>query len=190
MRAGGERQAAHLTRMQASARYFGYRFDAAEAVKALDAVGAGLRVRLGLGPDGKFSIASGVLAPLTEPVKVFIAHDATRADGLFLRHKTSVRARYDAAWREAEARGGFDCLFFNERDELTEGGRCNVFVKVDGRWCTPPLSAGVLPGIMRAAMLADPAWDAQERTITRRMFTEATKIIVCNSLRGALTATL
>ena len=123
-------------------------------------------------------------------MKVFIAATPTQADDLFLRHKTSVRGRYDAAWRDAESRGAFDCLFFNERDELTEGGRSNVFVKVDGRWCTPSLSCGVLPGIMRAAMLSDPAWDAQERMITRAMLEASPQIVVCNSLRGAIAATL
>ena len=31
-----------------------------------------------------------------------------RSNNLFLRHKTSIRARYDAAWRNAEAQGAFD----------------------------------------------------------------------------------
>ena len=193
---GCVRRSAHLARMLESAAYFGYPFDMEDAIAALDAACAGLapglqfRVRLALGPDGRFSVSSGQLTQLAEPVKLFIAGEATQADDLFLRHKTSVRARYDAAWREAEARGGFDCLFFNERGELTEGGRSNVFIKLDGRWCTPPLSAGVLPGVMRATLLADPAWDAQERTITREMLARATEIAVCNSLRGALAATL
>jgi para-aminobenzoate synthetase/4-amino-4-deoxychorismate lyase len=193
---GCERRAAHLARMQASAAYFGYPFDPAKAVAVLDAACADMdpeqrfRLRLALAPDGTLSITSGVLATLDEPVKVFIASAATGADDLFLRHKTSVRARYDAAWRDAESRGGFDCLFFNERDELTEGGRSNVFVKVDGRWCTPPLSCGVLPGIMRAAMLGDPAWNAQERVITRAMLDASPQIVLCNSLRGAIAATL
>jgi para-aminobenzoate synthetase/4-amino-4-deoxychorismate lyase len=188
--AGGARRAQHLARLQASAQYFGYPFDADAAHAALDAPGLGQRIRLGVGPDGALSVTSGALAPLTEPVKVFLADQATRSDALFLRHKTSARARYDAAWRDAEARGGFDCLFFNERDELTEGGRSNVFVQIDGRWYTPPLAAGVLPGIMRAALLADPAWNAQERSITRAMLGQATEIVVCNALRGPLKATL
>ena len=79
------------------------------------------------------------VAALTQPVALLLAPDTTQADELFLRHKTSVRTRYDAAWRAAEAEGAFDTLFFNERGELTEGGRSNVFVQVDGRWCTPPL---------------------------------------------------
>ena len=81
-------------------------------------------------------------------------------------------------------------LFFNERGELTEGGRSNVFVKLDGCWHTPPLSCGLLPGVQRAAMLADPAWNAQETIITRAMLARAEAIVVCNALRGALPAKL
>ena len=141
-----------------------------------------------LAADGTLDTQSSALAPLTEPVGLLLAADATRSDELFLRHKTSVRARYDEAWRAAEAARCFDTLFFNERDELTEGGRSNVFVKIDGRWWTPPLACGVLPGIMRAAVLADPAWQAAERTITRTMLAAADDIMVCNALRGALRA--
>ena len=133
---------------------------------------------------------SGALSALPETVNILLAPDATTADDLFLRHKSSVRARYDAAWRAAEAQGGFDMLFFNERGELTEGGRSNVFVRLDGRWHTPPLSCGLLPGVQRAAMLADPAWNAQETIITRAMLAQAEAIVVCNALRGALPAQL
>eukprot|EP00004_Rigifila_ramosa_P027703 TRINITY_DN9114_c0_g2_i1.p1 TRINITY_DN9114_c0_g2~~TRINITY_DN9114_c0_g2_i1.p1 ORF type:complete len:127 (+),score=19.10 TRINITY_DN9114_c0_g2_i1:3-383(+) len=123
-------------------------------------------------------------------VNVMLAPDTTTAGDLFLRHKSSVRARYDAAWRAAEAQGGFDMLFFNERGELTEGGRSNVFVQLDGRWHTPPLSCGLLPGVQRAALLADPAWNAQETIITRAMLARAEAIVVCNALRGAMPAQL
>jgi para-aminobenzoate synthetase/4-amino-4-deoxychorismate lyase len=109
---------------------------------------------------------------------------------LFLRHKTSIRSRYDAAWRAAEARNGFDTLFFNEKGELSEGGRSNVFVRLDGRWITPPLACGLLPGVMRAVMLAAPEWNAIEGVITRQMLLNADEIVVCNALRGPLRATL
>ena len=193
--AGVRHRARHLARLEGSAAYFGYAFDRAAAAQAIDAACATLpagehRLRLALSPDGTLNMQSGALAALEQPVKVFLAEGAMPANELFLRHKTSVRAQYDAAWREAQARGGFDMLFFNERGELTEGGRSSVFVQVDGRWLTPPLSCGLLPGIMRAVVLADPAWNAVETPITRAMLARAQGLMVCNALRGALAATL
>jgi para-aminobenzoate synthetase/4-amino-4-deoxychorismate lyase len=187
----------HLKRLAASAGYFGFSWDAAAANAYLDTACAMLapesqayRLRLALSPSGAFSVQHAPLTPLTEPVKVLLAADTTSADDLFLRHKTSIRTRYDAAWRDAEAQGAFDSLFFNERGELTEGGRSNVFVRVDGRWLTPPLSSGLLPGVMRGVLLDDPDWNAQEAVITRAMLEGADDIVLCNALRGAMRATL
>lgn len=193
---GCRQQARHLARLSASARYFGFAWDESQAIAALQAACAArtddlpFRLRLALAHDGVFSVQSGALTPLPATATVMLAPEATASGDLFLRHKSSVRARYDAAWRAAEAQGCFDMLFFNERGELTEGGRSNVFVKLDGRWHTPPLSCGLLPGVQRAAMLADPAWDAQESVITHAMLASAQQIVVCNALRGAVVAQL
>mgnify|MGYP000318309038 CR=1 FL=1 len=182
-----------MARIDRSAAYFGFAFDRGAALaaigKACGELGDGVfRMRFALMQDGGLSVQAAPLAALEEPVKVLLAPDATRSDDLFLRHKTSVRSRYDAAWRDAEAQGAFDTLFFNERGEMTEGGRSNVFVKLEGRWFTPPLSSGALPGVMRSVMLADAAWAASERVITREMFVSAQEIVVCNALRGPLRA--
>jgi para-aminobenzoate synthetase/4-amino-4-deoxychorismate lyase len=77
-------------------------------------------------------------------------------------------------------------LFCNVEGELTEGARSNVFLKLDGRWYTPPLSSGVLPGIMRTVLLADSAWNAEERRLFPDDLRRAQEIVVCNALRGAL----
>ena len=81
-------------------------------------------------------------------------------------------------------------LFFNQQGELTEGGRSNVLLLLDGCWYTPPLSAGLLPGVMRAVLMADPQWALQERRLTRDDLIRADKIMVCNSLRGAVAAVI
>ncbi|HEX9172081.1 MAG TPA: chorismate-binding protein, partial [Telluria sp.] len=193
---GCRHQQLHLARMAASARYFGFPFDAGAAGAALEAAcaalapGARYRLRLALSDAGQLTIQSAPLSPITEPVGLLLADDAVLADDLFARHKTSIRGRYDAAWRAAEQQGAFDTLFFNERGELAEGGRSNVFVRIGGRWITPPLSCGVLPGIMRAVLLAAPAWHATEGIVTRAMLAAADDIVVCNALRGPLRAYL
>ncbi|HJV53611.1 MAG TPA: aminodeoxychorismate synthase component I [Noviherbaspirillum sp.] len=186
----------HLQRLQASAHYFGFSCDEARLRAVLraacDAFPAGVphRMRLALRRDGSCDLQSAPLAPLSEPVRVLLAPEPVASHDVFLRHKTSVRARYDAAWRAAEAQGAFDMLFRNTDGELTEGGRSNVFVRLDGRWYTPPLSSGLLPGVMRAAILADATWNARERRLWPEDLLRAEEIVVCNALRGALRATL
>jgi para-aminobenzoate synthetase/4-amino-4-deoxychorismate lyase len=186
----------HLARLQASSAYFGYPFKTdlaragVQAACGVLAPGVPQRLRLALRPDGEVVVQTGALAPLAQPVRLLLADAPVESGDLFLRHKTSIRSRYDAAWRAAESAGAFDTLFFNERDELTEGGRSNVFVRIGGRWYTPPLSAGVLPGVMRGVLLDDPDWGAIEVPITRAMLLRAQEIVVCNALRGPLRAVL
>jgi para-aminobenzoate synthetase/4-amino-4-deoxychorismate lyase len=186
----------HLDRLAASCRYFGYPFETGAAraalIEACLAMTPGQlhRLRLSVLPSGEMAVQSAQLAPLSEPVVLLLASETTHSGDVFLRHKTGVRSRYDAAWRAAEARGAFDALFFNERGELTEGGRSNVFVRFGSLWFTPPLACGVLPGVMRAVLLAAPAWNASERVITRAMLEEADDIVVCNALRGPLRAVI
>ena len=69
-----------------------------------------------------------------------------------LRHKTSDRGFYDAARRGA---GVFEVVFFDGEGRLTEGSFTNVFVERDGRLLTPPLARGLLPGVLRARLIAE-----------------------------------
>lgn len=193
--AGGCRYLArHLQRLRGSAGYFGFAFDDDYLRNSVQASCAALpstgefRMRLALNQAGVCTIQTAPLLPMQEPVKLLLAKQATDAHDLFLRHKTSVRKTYDDAWRAAETQGGFDMLFCNAEGELTEGGRSSVFVKLAGRWYTPPLSAGLLPGVMRAILLDDPAWDVHEQRLTLDDLRVADEIVVCNALRGVMRA--
>lgn len=184
----------HRQRMQASALTFGFPWRNADFDAAVSAACAALcgdgewRLKLSLDASGTFATQAAPLVAPTLPVAVLIASGRMRSTDPFLRHKTSVRRRYDEAWRQAEKEGAFDMLFFNERGELTEGGRSNVFVRRNGRWITPPLACGVLPGVMRGAMLRDPAWNAAEGLLRIEDLRHAEALVVCNALRGAMPA--
>ena len=186
----------HLARLRKSAAYFDFKFDEAAIQRALQAACQNLgndgahRMRLALQASGEYQIQSAALMPLATPVKILLAAQPTAADDLFLRHKTTLRTAYDQAWRAAEQEGAFDQLFCNQSGQVTEGGRSTLFVKLNGVWCTPPLSAGVLPGIMRSVLLDDPTWNAQERNVTLDDLRQAEDIVVCSALRGVLPATI
>ena len=148
----------HLKRLAASADYFGFRYDETEVREAVEktvasAPPAPCRVRLALGKDGTVRVACTPLA--TEPDVVRVGLDDVPQDprDVFLFHKTSRRQRYeDARSRHADAD---DVLLINEHGEVTESTIANVAVRMNGRWVTPPIEAGLLPGIGRTVALDD-----------------------------------
>jgi para-aminobenzoate synthetase/4-amino-4-deoxychorismate lyase len=192
----------HLDRMQSSALALGIAFNrpTAKAVvenscSSLD-TGITFRLRLDLATNGDLSVSTGVLDSLNEPVKIFWAKDILSCNtemfsgDALLRHKVSNRSLYDLAWQTAVRLGGFDALFTNEQGFVTEGGRTSIFVKPQGRseWLTPPVFAGLLPGVMRATLLADPKLNAREANLTINDVSMADEIILTNALRGLIKA--
>ena len=191
----------HRERLAASARALGFAFDADDFDRLLGRAlppllatlptDAALRVRVALRSDGALNLTHAALDPLPPgPVRLRIAAEPLPAARPLAGHKTTLRAEYDAGIREAVAEGAFDTLFFSADGQLVEGGRTNVLVQLAGRWFTPPQAAGALPGVMRSVLLADPAWAASERRLTRADLDAAEAIVVCNALRGALPAVL
>ncbi len=184
----------HLARLLASATALGFAFHPEKAREQVNGICAGLepgldyRLRIAIDASGELQLQAAPVASLTEPVRVLLSPLTMSSDDPLLSHKTTLRRAYDDGWRHAESVGAFDSLFFNERGELTEGGRSNVFVRIGGQWSTPPLSAGVLPGVMRSVLLEDSAWQASERPITREELLAADELCVCNALRGVLRA--
>ena len=154
------------------------------------------RLRLDLDDHGVASYQIAPIRPLEGSVKIFWAKDilpdsskATFHSGnILLRHKVNIRDVYDQAWRLAEDCGGFDALFTNEQAYVTEGGRSSIFIKSGDRWLTPPVSAGLLPGVMRSIILNDPQWNAHEVNLTIDDVQNAKEIMLSNALRGLIPA--
>ncbi|QWD61511.1 bifunctional chorismate-binding protein/class IV aminotransferase [Polynucleobacter sp. MWH-UH25E] len=197
-----QRLESHLDRMQSSASALRISFDREKARAIILNTCARLdqdlrtRLRLDLDENGDLSAQCGTLDQINEPVKIFWAKDILSSDCVMnssnplLAHKVSDRALYDAAWQEAVKLGGFDALFVNEQGFVTEGGRSSVFIKPADRneWLTPPISSGVLPGVMRKALLTDPSINAREANLTIQDVLMAKEIMLSNALRGAIKA--
>lgn len=184
----------HCARLAASARYFGFGCDRNAIVLALQAHRAALargqkyKTRLLLGKRGQIELESSPVGEEQIPRFVLVSSQVTDSQDVFLRHKTTVRKLYDSELARAVEAGCFDALFFNERGELTEGARSNVFLKLDGNWYTPPLECGLLPGVMRQKLLDDPAYAAAERVLHAEDLARADKIVLTNAVRGAVEA--
>ncbi|MDF1860917.1 MAG: aminotransferase class IV [Verrucomicrobiales bacterium] len=81
--------------------------------------------------------------------------------GPFVRNERSLLAGYktinygdnEIAMRLAHEAGATEALFGNTRDQICEGTWSNIFISCGGKWLTPPLSSGCLPGVTRSIVL-------------------------------------
>jgi para-aminobenzoate synthetase/4-amino-4-deoxychorismate lyase len=176
----------HLDRMARSAAQLGMAFQADAARRALEGAVSGragpLRVRLTLDEAGEHRATAAPLPP--DPAHWTYAispHPVSRRDPIS-RHKTDWRDLYES---EIARLGTDEVLFLNEKGEVAEGARSNVFVRRGGKLLTPPLSAGALGGCLRAELLDSGA--CEEATLTPADL--AGEVYFGNSLRGLIPAT-
>ncbi|WP_417610995.1 aminodeoxychorismate synthase component I [Parasphingorhabdus sp.] len=176
---------AHLERMKASARALQYEFDRHAARNAIQAVtfhqDSAAMVRLHLGQSGALAIE---LKPLPQtpdgPVRCQLVPMQAEPQDFRLHHKTSDRRVYQV---EGLA-GGVHPIFVDGDGFVTEGAIWNVFVERDGKLLTPPLARGVLPGVLRAELLAS----GQAVEADLRAEDLADGFLLGNSVRGLVEA--
>ncbi|MDQ2186779.1 aminotransferase class IV [Alcaligenaceae bacterium A4P071] len=181
----------HMARLQASATALGYarpnaallaRVQAeAEALGDIDA--SAHRLRLLWSADGTVTLTAAALPALAPDPQVQWASTRLDSNALLLRHKTTHRPWYaaDTDWLTAHP-DVFDLLYLNERDELCEGTRSNVYLEIDGVWLTPAVASGCLPGVQRGALMYEGR--VKEATITPDLLKRATRLRLSNALRG------
>ena len=182
------RRSAHLARLAATCAAHRLPLDLAAVAALLDDACAArpsgryrLRLVAGAGaptlevspapPEG----AAVRLRPAIEPL------DADGPLGPVIRHKTTHRAHYDRLRRQA----GPDCddvICHNSRGELTECTRGNLALRIDGEWLTPAESSGLLPGTLRAELLA--RGRLRERLLMVDDLARAEELAFLNTLRG------
>lgn len=156
-----------------------------ESAKAPDR----LRIRLVLARNGAIAIGATPIEPIPPGTIWRVALARRRFDSRdpMLRHKTTRRALYEEELAQAvQNRAADEVLFLNERDELCESARGNLFVPSGGSLLTPPVSSGILPGTLRAHLLAQGR--AQEALL--RLSDLPRDFYLGNSVRGLVGATL
>jgi para-aminobenzoate synthetase / 4-amino-4-deoxychorismate lyase len=127
-----------------------------------------------------------LLEPTPPEVGVALATTPVASDCEALYYKTTARDIY--APHDAHNPGVFDTLLFNERDEITEFTRGNVVAEIDGRCITPPVACGLLPGVLRAELLARD--EIAEGKISRADLHRVAGLWFINSVRGMIPARL
>jgi len=178
----------HIARIAESARLFGFPFDRHAARNELQAatfrVAEARRVRLMLAPSGRMAIEIEPLFPTPGDFVDVAALPLPVDRGDFrLRHKTTDRGFYVDARNRART---FEVALVDPEGFVTEGSFTNIFTRGPGALLTPPLSRGLLPGVLRAELIANGS--AVEADL--RVEDLAEPFFIGNASRGLLPARL
>ena len=192
---GIARLEAHLARLGASAAELGFAFDRHAVRNALQAlcfdIAEPSKLRLLLARSGAHAIE---IAPLPEAfvraAKVALLPLPVSPGDWRLRHKTSDRGFYEEALLAAHAAGADEAVFVDAEARVTEGSFSNLFVErakgTGSVLLTPPASLGLLPGVLRGALLGEGR--AVEAEL--RIGDLAGGFLIGNALRGLIPAKL
>jgi para-aminobenzoate synthetase/4-amino-4-deoxychorismate lyase len=147
----------HLDRMRNSASDLGFNFDRHAARNELQAATFGRKqramARLLLSRSGAMAIQLKTYDdPAELPVRVAVRPLPVEPSDFRLRYKTTDRRFLDLTRQQA---GEYETVFVDPDGQLTEGSRTSLFVEREGKLLTPPLSRGLMPGILRAKLIEE-----------------------------------
>lgn len=179
----------HLKRLAHAAVFFNFPINLFIIEKKLQEYGSahplGLhKVRLLVFRNGNIEIESSEIEEIIGIQPVYLASQPIISQNDFLYHKTTQRQVYAPFKKQ----GFFDCLLWNERDELTEFTTGNLVLLINGEKLTPPLTSGVLAGIMRETLISK--GEISEKLLMRDDLNKAHKIWYINSVRGMIEVNL
>lgn len=178
----------HLDRLMASAAALDFKFNRHGARNELQAATFSRRTpalaRLLLSPTGTMAVEVRPIPRERTEATIKIVPLPVASDDYRLRYKTTDRAFYDRARIES---GADEVIFADAEGRLTEGSFTSLFVKRDdGLLVTPPLSRGLVPGVLRSKLIAE--GKAVEGDLRREDLTGGFQ--VGNMLRGLVKARL
>ena len=190
----------HLARLARSAGALGLELPAVAELReavgdVLAATGISegrLRITATSGPGGFSSarpegpatvvIAAEEAPPWSPHVAVITVPWPRNERGAVAGVKTTSYAENVVARRRAHAAGAGEAIFANTRGELCEGTGTNVFLVLEGRLVTPPLSVGCLAGVTRELTLE--ITDATTETVPLPALASADEAFLTSTTRN------
>ena len=184
----------HFERLRSSAAYFAFQFDEQRIREAIAGMldqrrDQRLRVRLTIAEDGTPCVGVTELetGSTTAVMRYVVSPTRLNSANPFLYHKTTRREVYDSEWRKYHEEVGADeVIYLNQDGALAEGSRTTIFVEKDGVLVTPPSEVGLLPGTLRAELLA--TGQAIEGRLCLEDMERAKSCYLGNSVRGLVRA--
>ena len=109
------------------------------------------RLRLLFANNGSFCVTHQKYVEIDQPAKLAIRHLADTYSGIIEKRYPYTNNLQLLA--EARRSGFDDFILINPDGVVAETAIANLVFQLKGEWITPPLSDGVLPGVMRALLI-------------------------------------
>ena len=125
--------------------------------------------------------------PIPSPASnalIFNAANPIYPRSLLAGHKTHNYMEVMHLLSHARAQAYYDCLRLDTNGHLAETATSNLFFLKDGRFHTPALDTGILPGVTRAVLLRDRDLQIVEGHFTPETLHEAEAVFVTNATSG------
>lgn len=177
----------HLTRLKNAAQHFGMRFGENYIRHMLKTTAENIawdkaRIKISIN-EASDEVAIFEFENDERDWKITLSKTIINIDNTWIYYKTTNRKIYDNEWQEYKAKGFDEVIYQNEKGELTEGSRTNIFIDFgDKKLATPPISCGLLNGILRQKLIESGV--AYEKILHPDDLNAAQHIYVGNSLRG------
>lgn len=175
----------HLKRLCDSAEYFNFRYNRDSIVnsitqRCLGLEGGKYRIRFLLDRDGRAEIQTTPIPDKNNFLVFDIATNAIDSKNVFAYHKTTFREVYEKAVKQHPECD--EVILVNEKGELSEGTTSNLLLRIHEQWFTPPVSSGLLGGVLRNYLVE--TGKVKERTLYIDDLENAKEIFFINSVRG------
>lgn len=134
-------------------------------------------------------ISPGELVPLPETYSLLGKYIYRDPRAFSFVHKTTSRADSYIAYKEANDAGFNDALFINEKNELIECSRANIFLVMDDKIITPELTTGILSGVTRNIILDICKKEniiLEEKKVNTLYLNRANDVFITNAIIGIM----
>ena len=171
----------HLERLTKASRYFAYPFDPKNLRQKIEAECRACdshqdyRLRISLIKSGEIELSRQILTPLSPSFcKAKLCLQEADLNQSFTYFKTTHRPHLSLGEQEK--------IYHNKSGELLETSIGNLVLKIAGKFYTPPIRLGILPGIYRQHLLE--TGQVEEKVLTVPDLDQAETIYGCNAVRG------
>lgn len=125
---------------------------------------------------------------------VLIAKKLSRdPNSVSFRHKTTSRADSYVSYKEALEAGFNDALYLNEKNEVIECSRANIFLVMEDKIITPLLEAGILFGVTREKIIEIAKVEniqLEEKNVHSLYLNKAKDVFITNAIVGIMPASV